>query len=282
MSTKSISISALVLAFFALLSSNIYFAASDSNDISGCVNKKTGVLRVSSKCTSAERQITWNKVGPPGIQGIQGLPGEPGAKGEKGDSGAAGPQGLQGPKGDQGLPGVNGSPGSSGPAGAAGYFKVYDANNALVGTLLSSSGRGTGLEVLDSHGYVVDYDGRTGTISESSYPYYLDSACAGSVYLSSREINATYSNTRPLISLKYDPQSSMPTNFAADRFFLFSNETSTATTWYFTQDVVGGSTAVGCYTFDWVGPKPAPYSIKLTEIFPPIRTRYVAPLRIGN
>ena len=206
MSTKSISISALVLAFFALLSSNIYFAASDSNDISGCVNKKTGVLRVSSKCTSAERQITWNKVGPPGIQGIQGLPGEPGAKGEKGDSGAAGPQGLQGPKGDQGLPGVNGSPGSSGPTGAAGYFKVYDANNALVGTLLSSSGRGTGLEVLDSHGYVVDYDGRTGTTWESALPYFLDSACAGAAYLDTGTLLNGYSLTNPIIVLKSGSQ----------------------------------------------------------------------------
>jgi len=106
--TRSIAIASFALSFLALLSTNLYFAASDTNSITACVNKKTGVLRVSSKCNPSERVITWSKVGP------QGLPGE---KGDKGEQGVAGLNGTQGEQGIQGVSGANGTPG---PAGAKG------------------------------------------------------------------------------------------------------------------------------------------------------------------
>jgi hypothetical protein len=109
-STRSISISALVLSFLTLISTNVYFASSSSNEIAGCVNKKTGVLRISMKCTAAERVISWNKIGPqgiPGEQGIQGLSGEQGLKGE------IGPQGLKGEIGATGALGPKGETGNT-------------------------------------------------------------------------------------------------------------------------------------------------------------------------
>ena len=113
-STRSISISALVLSFVGLISSNIYFASSDSNEISGCVNKKTGVLRISTKCSAAERLITWNK------QGLQGIQGEQGLQGIQGEQGLQGIQGAQGPKGDVGLQGLKGDTGLTGAQGTEG------------------------------------------------------------------------------------------------------------------------------------------------------------------
>ena len=47
-------------------------SASTSASISGCVDKKTSVLRVTNKCKSTEKAIKWN------IQGERGLQGSPG------------------------------------------------------------------------------------------------------------------------------------------------------------------------------------------------------------
>jgi len=60
--------------------------------ISGCVNKKTGVLRVPAKgkqCTKKrETALRWNQAG------IQGAPGTPGAAGAAGAAGQQGPAGT--------------------------------------------------------------------------------------------------------------------------------------------------------------------------------------------
>jgi len=114
--TRSIAIASLILSFLALVSTNLYFATSKSHAISGCVNKKTGLLRISSKCNSLEDNLAWNTTGPRGLPGVkgdtgsQGLIGPPGEKGETGSAGAAGPQGPQG------LPGLQGSKGDPGLA----------------------------------------------------------------------------------------------------------------------------------------------------------------------
>jgi hypothetical protein len=118
-STRSIAIAAMVLSFFTFVTSNIYFASSDSSEISGCVNKKSGVLRISEKCSSAERLITWNKMGPQGIKGETGPKGDTGEQGVKGDAGPAGPQGLQG------IPGIKGDPG---PQGGSASSRVQSLN----------------------------------------------------------------------------------------------------------------------------------------------------------
>jgi hypothetical protein len=58
-----------------------------------CASKKTGVLRLASRCKSSERRVTWNTVGPRGLRGLQGI------QGAKGDTGAAGAAGTTGPPG---------------------------------------------------------------------------------------------------------------------------------------------------------------------------------------
>jgi hypothetical protein len=84
-----------------------------------CINKKTGVIRASSKCdTKAERKTVLGGVGPRGEvgpQGEQGVAGPIGAAGPKGDPGV---QGIQGAQGVKGLQGDRGLTGLTGPAGS--------------------------------------------------------------------------------------------------------------------------------------------------------------------
>lgn len=86
-------------------------SAGTSSVIKGCVNNKTQVLRVASKCTSAERSISWN------------------AKGEKG---AVGPQGSAGPSGPAGAAG------SAGSSSNQPRLVVLDANGTIFGYPLDS------------------------------------------------------------------------------------------------------------------------------------------------
>jgi hypothetical protein len=122
-STRAFAVAAFLFSFLTLVSTNIYFASSDSNEIVGCVNKKTGNLRISSKCTSAEKLISWNKIGPQGSKGDTGGKGEPGAIGAQGETGERGLQGIKGeigPKGETGATGLQGIKGDIGPQGPQG------------------------------------------------------------------------------------------------------------------------------------------------------------------
>jgi hypothetical protein len=90
--------------------------------ISGCYEKRTGVLRVidaeaGKTCTQWETPISWSQQGPKGDQGPAGVPGEKGAVGDRGPQGEPGERGPQGPAG---LNGSKGDPGDAGPAGPAG------------------------------------------------------------------------------------------------------------------------------------------------------------------
>jgi len=102
-STRTFAVAAFLFSFLTLVSTNIYFASSNSNEITGCVNKKTGILRISSKCTSSERLISWNKIGPQGENGAIGAQGIKGDIGPKGETGATGLQGIKGDTGPQGA-----------------------------------------------------------------------------------------------------------------------------------------------------------------------------------
>ena len=122
-STRTFAIAAFLFSFLTLISTNIYFASSNSNEINGCVNKKTGILRISSKCTSTEKLISWNKIGPQGAKGDAGIQGETGAIGAPGETGATGLQGIKGdigPKGETGATGLQGIKGDIGPQGPQG------------------------------------------------------------------------------------------------------------------------------------------------------------------
>lgn len=183
-STRSISITALILSFLTLITTNIYLASSDSNEISGCVNKKTGVLRISSKCSSAEKMITWNKVGPQGLQGIPGVKGDTGLQGMKGDTGPQGEPGLQGVKGDTGPQGQSGN-----STVTTASQKVYDATGAYVGEFLSTDASG-GVTVRNN-GVVLSYfgpdanadgNGVGGFLYINAATVYRTSDCSGPKY----------------------------------------------------------------------------------------------------
>ncbi len=112
-------------------------ASSASKVIYGCVNKKTGYVRIvnaTTTCKPTEYKTWWNQTGPEGPVGVggtgatgpQGPRGLQGPKGDKGDTGPAGPQGpkgdtgAQGPKGDDGKTGATGPQGPKGDDGKAG------------------------------------------------------------------------------------------------------------------------------------------------------------------
>jgi hypothetical protein len=87
----------MAVSVVALLaaSGGLAVAASSSGPvIRACADKKTGVLRLASKCRRGERSISWNQVGPVGPARKAGATGSAGAAGAIGATGA---QGLQGP-----------------------------------------------------------------------------------------------------------------------------------------------------------------------------------------
>ena len=92
-------------------------SASTSRVIKGCISKQTQVLRVASKCTSAETAISWN------------------TKGDPGPAGSPGPSGPAGPSGSTGATGATGPAGSGGSG--SGKPVVLDANGNLFGYPLS-------------------------------------------------------------------------------------------------------------------------------------------------
>ena len=165
-STRSIAIAALALAFLTFISTNIYFASSSSNEITGCVNKKTGLLRIATKCTTSEKPISWNKVGPQGIAGPQGA---------KGELGIAGPPGPVGPTGPQGPAGNN----TTTTVVQTVSQKAYDANNNLIGTVLGVSDQNLTITI---NGSTISYSTISGGIIQNTEIYYANADCTGDKY----------------------------------------------------------------------------------------------------
>ena len=96
-----------------------------------CINKKTGVLRVANKCTTAERKTVLGGVG---ARGEKGDKGDTGATGLTGETGAVGPQGAQGPAGTNGVNGAQGErglTGATGPQGPQGYTGATGATGSV-------------------------------------------------------------------------------------------------------------------------------------------------------
>ena len=213
-STRSIAISALALAFLTLISTNIYFASSNSNEITGCVNKKTGLLRIAAKCSSSERPISWNKIGPQGIAGPQG------------EAGTVGPQGIPGPQGAKGEMGIAGPPGpvgQTGPQGPAGNNttvvqtvtqKAYDANNNLIGTVLGVSDQSLTVTI---NGSTISYSTSSGGIFQNAEIVYLTSDCTGDRYHLAGSGGTTYSDNAIGIAAIWD--NTRDTNLPGSYFF---------------------------------------------------------------
>jgi hypothetical protein len=73
---------AATLALLLAIGGGSYaLAASGGNTITACAKKKGGALRIASRCRRGERKLSWNKVGPRGLQGPGGLQGPPGVAG---------------------------------------------------------------------------------------------------------------------------------------------------------------------------------------------------------
>lgn len=90
---------ASVLALLFAMGGGAYAFASSSGGgvIHGCVQKRTGSLRVifgKQKCGKSEKPIIWNRTGP---QGLQGPTGSTGARGVQGAQGVQGITGAPGP-----------------------------------------------------------------------------------------------------------------------------------------------------------------------------------------
>jgi hypothetical protein len=61
--------------------------------IHSCYSKRTGALRIATRCKRSERTLTWNKFGAQGPSGRNGAKGSNGANGLPGAVGATGPAG---------------------------------------------------------------------------------------------------------------------------------------------------------------------------------------------
>jgi hypothetical protein len=107
------------IMLLALLLTQVNSAtSSNSNSITGCVNKKTALLRIAEKCTSAEKKIVWGVAGPAGKDGLNGKDGVDGVDGIDGIDGKAGLDGQNGINGRDGVPGIAGPRGETGKDGS--------------------------------------------------------------------------------------------------------------------------------------------------------------------
>ena len=199
-STRSVSWAALLLSFTLLVTGNLNFASSQSSEIAGCVNKKTGVLRIASKCTNLERPISWAKQGPQGEKGdtgLQGEKGETGSAGPQGEKGETGPQGVAGPQGPQGVAGVNGT---STTVTATVTQKVYDSTGQLLGDYLSLDANGSA--TVKRSGTVITYGGSSysGNAIINGFTYYTSNTCTGSKY-ASLTYRSNFTIENPSVSL---------------------------------------------------------------------------------
>jgi len=76
------------LTVFSVISLGTLPLLANAATISGCVNSSSGVLRVAAKCSTKEKSVTWNSVGPQGAIGPQGSVGPQGPTGATGPSSA--------------------------------------------------------------------------------------------------------------------------------------------------------------------------------------------------
>jgi len=137
-----------VIAAIAMTGSGFAYGQSVNNVSStqviyACVTGVNGnIVRVSNTqktCPRGTTPISWNMVGP---QGVQGIPGTAAAKGDKGDQGVPGIQGPQGIKGDQGLDGKEGAPG---PSNSSGTYIVFESTGlrkpVILGSMIEVAGQ---------------------------------------------------------------------------------------------------------------------------------------------
>jgi hypothetical protein len=99
-----------------------------------CINKKTGAIRVASKCSTTERKTVLGGMGARGEKGDKGETGATGNTGETGATGAQGPSGtngINGAVGERGLQGERGLTGATGAQGSQGFTGATGATGSL-------------------------------------------------------------------------------------------------------------------------------------------------------
>lgn len=94
--------------------------ASTGEVLKVCIDTKTGVIRVATKCTKTERKTVLGGVGAKGDKGDTGAVGETGETGATGEVGAIGATGLTGATGAVGATGLTGATGATGSQGFTG------------------------------------------------------------------------------------------------------------------------------------------------------------------
>lgn len=135
--------------------------ANNGEVLSVCIVKKTGAIRVATKCVSGERATTLGGVGPKGEQGIQGEIGPIGPQGAVGPQGPKGEQGLQGPQGIQGPQGERGYTGAAGPAGSITGLRTTSIS-FLSNSIFGCPGYGSSQTVVyDVQAYTSSFSGKT-------------------------------------------------------------------------------------------------------------------------
>lgn len=88
------------ICLFLLLGGGAFAAVGvGSASIHACYNKRSGVLRIASRCKRTERAVSWSRVGPQGPRGQRGAAGRNGSNGAKGTNGTAGAAGATGTTG---------------------------------------------------------------------------------------------------------------------------------------------------------------------------------------
>jgi hypothetical protein len=149
------------------------------NVINGCLNKKTGALRIASACNKSETRISWNQTGPKG---------DPGQPGPPGNDGLPGKDGLPGMPGKDGLPGMPGKDGLPGPPGP-GVLQVYDVNGQSLGMYAGFEGDSARVWVPSLNRYILLglFDGEVTRkdcpgAGYCEYLCYLSPDCEGQAY----------------------------------------------------------------------------------------------------
>lgn len=130
MNDRTTKLSFVLLSVFVLGSLMVGVNTASAADISGCANKRTGILRVSKVCKPSEYSIVWSQDGV-GPKGATGPAGPTGATGPIGLTGATGATGATGPagattlaKGDTGATGAKGATGDTGATGTVGKYAI--------------------------------------------------------------------------------------------------------------------------------------------------------------
>lgn len=103
-----------------------------------CIDSKTGVIRVASKCTKTERKTILGGVGAKGDKGNTGDVGAKGEAGATGDVGAIGATGSTGSNGTNGATGATGATGLTGATGAQGSQGFTGATGSMSGLRTST------------------------------------------------------------------------------------------------------------------------------------------------